>query len=111
MFTSSLRSTGTLWLDVNSLSGSIPTEIGLVMQLTSLDVMSNSLTGQIPTEIGLMSSLTGLQLFTNFFTGPIASEIGLLSSLCKSYIVSSLLLHVLIFLLDKPFHSLFASLQ
>ena len=55
-----------LWL--NKLSGSIPTEIGLLDQVNSLRLDFNlSLRGTIPTEIGLLSNLQYLTLEVSCF--------------------------------------------
>ncbi len=59
----------------------IPSEIGLLSQLTSLDFYDNSLTSTIPSEIGLLSQLTWLSFFINLLTSTIPSEIGLLIEL------------------------------
>ena len=58
-----------LYLDSNSLSGSIPTEIGDLTNLTSLWLPSNSLSGSIPAEIGDLANLTSLLLYSNKSVG------------------------------------------
>ena len=45
-------------------------------QLTQLALYNNSLTGSIPTEIGQMTQLTWLSLWNNGLTGVIPTEIG-----------------------------------
>jgi hypothetical protein len=75
---SSLQS---LFLNSSSLTGTIPTEIGLMSFLQTLYLYSNSLSGTIPTEIGLMSSLQSVYLYTSSLTGTIPTETGLMSSL------------------------------
>lgn len=56
----SMPSTGT---------GSIPTELGMLTQLTRLDLFtSNTLSGSIPTQLGMLTQLTNFQLFTNALT-------------------------------------------
>jgi len=50
-------------LKENSLTGKIPTEIGLLTALTGLDFEDNDLTGNFPSEIGLLSTLIDLDLF------------------------------------------------
>ncbi len=67
----------------NDLTGSIPSELGNLSSLTDLDLRSNDLTGSIPSELGNLSSLTDLDLGSNALAGPIPSELGNLSSLSR----------------------------
>ena len=46
-----------LWLDHNMFSGTLPSELGSMMELGGMDVGWNHLSGQIPTELGLLSTL------------------------------------------------------
>ena len=61
-------------LDDESLTGSIPAELGSLSELTHLDLSDNSLTGDIPTELGLLHNLQEIRLSGNSLTGciPIA---------------------------------------
>ena len=59
----------------------VPSEIGLLTQLTYLDFMSNGLTSTIPSEIGLLTQMKWLSFWTNQLTSSIPSEIGLLTQL------------------------------
>jgi Leucine-rich repeat (LRR) protein len=65
----------------NSLTGSIPTQIGFLTQLTRLSLWDNSLTGSIPSEITLLTNLYTLSLWGNILTRSIPSEIGFLTQL------------------------------
>ena len=66
------------------LAGPLPREIGLLApSLQHLLLGSNSLTGQVPSTLGLLASLTLLDLSINFLTGPIPSEIGNLQQLTQ----------------------------
>ena len=65
----------------NNLRGSLPSEIGMLLSLTHLDLDFNPMTGTIPSEIGMLSALTWLDLEYSRMTGTIPSEIGMLSSL------------------------------
>ncbi|OEU06031.1 L domain-like protein [Fragilariopsis cylindrus CCMP1102] len=81
----------------DELTGSIPSEIGLMTSLVNLDLRGNAFTGSIPSEIGLMTSLSNLYLnnnalyvifdsVNNKLTGSIPSEIGLMTSLVNLYL-------------------------
>jgi Leucine-rich repeat (LRR) protein len=66
----------------NALTGSIPSQIGLLTSLWQLSLNNNALTGSIPFQIGLLTSLhVGLGLAYNALTGSIPSQIGLLTNL------------------------------
>ena len=68
-------------ISYNQLSGAIPTQIGTITALTSLDLSSNQLTGAIPTQIGSLTALTSLDLSSNQLTGAIPTQIGSLMGL------------------------------
>ena len=61
--------------------GSIPTEVGLLTFLESLQAWSNSLTGTIPMQLFLLSNLSELRLSTNSISGTISTRISGLSKL------------------------------
>jgi Leucine-rich repeat (LRR) protein len=65
----------------NQLSGSIPSELGNLSQMTNLSLGSNQLSGSIPSELGNLSQLTSLSLGLNQLSGSIPSELGNLSQL------------------------------
>ena len=73
-----------------SLSGTLPTQIGLLSLLSShLILHANSISGTIPTEIGLLSQLiSGLSLGSNPFSGTIPTEIGQLRQLSHALTLS-----------------------
>jgi hypothetical protein len=75
-----------LSLKGNQLSGSIPPYIGNLTNLTYLNLQSNQLTGSIPPEIGNLTNLTILSLYSNQLTGTIPSEIGNLTNLTYLYL-------------------------
>ena len=58
-----------LLLSNESLSGSIPAELGDLSELTHLNLSSNSLTGEIPRELGGLSNLQEIRLSGNSLTG------------------------------------------
>ena len=55
-------------LSSESLSGSIPEELGNLSELTVLDLSGNSLTGEIPRELGWLYNLTEIRLSGNSLT-------------------------------------------
>ena len=65
----------------NRLSGTIPPEIGDLMELRELHLHYNGLSGTIPPEIGNLTQLRELQLYQNDFSGPIPSVLGDLTEL------------------------------
>ena len=76
-----VEDTDTLNLFGHQLSGSIPSEIGNLSNLTHLYLHSNSLTGSIPPEIGNLTNLTDLSLSFNSLTGSIPPEMQNLTNL------------------------------
>ena len=71
----SVEDTDSLNLSENGLTGSIPSEIGNLTNLTYMNLGSNQLTGSIPPEIGNLTNLYGLSLRDNQLTGIIPDEI------------------------------------
>ena len=60
----------TLDLGGSELTGSVPTQLGSLTALTRLDLGDNKLTGAIPTQLGSLTALTNLALSVgNAFTG------------------------------------------
>ena len=62
-------------LNVNQLTGEIPTEVGNMTNLEGLGLAFNQFTGEIPPEIGNLTNLTGLNLSSNQLTGKIPDSI------------------------------------
>ena len=65
----------------NNIFGTIPFEIGNLVNLTALYLNGNLLTGIVPPTIGSLRNLQTLQLSTNMLLGPIPSSIGNLTQL------------------------------
>jgi Leucine-rich repeat (LRR) protein len=74
------RVTG-LYLDDNNLIGTIPSSIGNLVKLTSIDLGFNQLSGSIPSSIGNLVNLQYLYLHFNQLIGSIPSSIGNLVNL------------------------------
>lgn len=73
----------TIGLPRNRISGSIPSEVGLLTDLGFFVVHDGdkTLNGTLPSQLGLMTSATHLNLNGNQFSGTIPSEMGLLTKL------------------------------
>ncbi len=71
----------TLDLELGSFRGPIPTELGNLTELDHLNLGRNDLTGTIPTQLGNLTNLKHLTLRGNRLTGTIPTEIGDLTNL------------------------------
>ncbi|XP_075641186.1 receptor-like protein kinase 7 [Castanea sativa] len=58
-----------LYLSQCNVQGTIPTGIGNLKQLISMELSNNNMTGGIPAEIGNLVNLSMLELYNNSFTG------------------------------------------
>jgi hypothetical protein len=76
-----LTSLQTLDLAFNRLTGSLPTQIGQLTNLSSLGVTQNTLRGSLPSQIGQLTTLQSLDLSYNELSGILISEIGQLTNL------------------------------
>lgn len=65
----------------SSTTTTLPTELGLLTTLTSLDWNDGHLEGTIPTELGHLLQLTTLSLAGNDLTGTIPNQLGQLSAM------------------------------
>lgn len=74
------RVTG-LNLAENNLTGSLPSQIGDLTQLTHLILTSNNLSGEIPSELGNLANLTNLDLTANQLSGSIPSALSTMTNL------------------------------
>ncbi|CAB9515707.1 LRR receptor-like serine threonine-protein kinase At4g08850-like [Seminavis robusta] len=73
------------------LAGPIPTEIGLLTELTLLQLPRNGLTGSIISELGMLTKLVNLWLHGNDLDGSIPEELGLLTDLEVLWLQDNLL--------------------
>ncbi|KAK2636943.1 hypothetical protein Ddye_031735 [Dipteronia dyeriana] len=78
-----------LILSNNQLYGSIPPEIGDLIDLYGLDMQRNQLSGTIPHEIGKLKRLQLLNLKENSLQGSIPASIGNLTLLTKLFLFSN----------------------
>jgi hypothetical protein len=70
-----------LSIGYKDLTGTIPTEIGQLTDVSYLVIRDNKLTGTLPTEIALMTKLTYFNAFGNDLTGTVPSELGAMTQL------------------------------
>ena len=78
-----------LRIDLNMLTGTLSTAIGLLPNMTVLSVYDNLMTGTLPSELGQLSSLNTIYLDGNSFTGSLndtvcgLSELSILAADCE----------------------------
>ena len=70
-----------LRLDYHGLAGRIPSSLGQLAKLKTLDLGGNALVGTIPPQLGQLTNLDTLVLFESYLTGSIPPQLGQLSSL------------------------------
>jgi Leucine-rich repeat (LRR) protein len=75
-----------LRINGNLLHGHLPSEIGLLEKITSIDISGCQLTGFLPFEIGSLSSLIEIDLKNNMLSGPLPFKVGQLSKAEYIYI-------------------------
>lgn len=73
-------------LSDNSISGTIPADLGGLTSLFFLDLGGNQLTGTIPAELGNLANLNVLTLSDNQLTGAIPAELGNLTALSALFL-------------------------
>jgi Leucine-rich repeat (LRR) protein len=78
-----------LAFEYNSLSGSIPSEIGKLTKLVILSLYNNKLNSTIPATIGKLVNLNVTHLGYNYFSGSIPSEIGKLEKILNFHIFNN----------------------
>jgi len=64
-----------LYLDFNSLTGTIPSTLGKLNFLQVMVLNTNYMTGTIPTDFGELSSLQTLTVHMNDLTGTMPNEV------------------------------------
>jgi hypothetical protein len=80
-------------LDDNDLVGTIPPEIGQLVNATYIALAENHLTGIIPTSFGMLSNLNRLDLQFNNLVGRVPQQLTNLplgmTNMCANWIVVS----------------------
>ncbi|KAK3237031.1 hypothetical protein CYMTET_52869 [Cymbomonas tetramitiformis] len=76
-------------LNSQSLTGTVPTEMGALTNLEYLGLSSNCLTGTVPTEIGALTNLEYMLLNVNSLTGIVPTEMGALTRLKTLFLNSN----------------------
>jgi len=72
-------------------SGTLPTELGALTELTSLRLDANDFSGTIPTEIGNLRKLEVLDLYNNPLQGDMPSELARLVNIRLFYLPNEVL--------------------
>ncbi|KAK3278103.1 hypothetical protein CYMTET_13942, partial [Cymbomonas tetramitiformis] len=65
----------------NSLTGTVPTELGELTAMQHMYLNSNSLTGTVPTELGELTAMQNMNLYLNSLTGTVPTELGELTAM------------------------------
>ena len=69
-----------------SLTGTIPTQLGLYTLATTMDLGENTLTGTIPSELGnLVKMESGFVCYSNQLSGAVPTELGQLRTISKLF--------------------------
>ncbi|KAF8020790.1 hypothetical protein BT93_G1269 [Corymbia citriodora subsp. variegata] len=75
-----------LFLNCNHISGTLPSGIGNLINLETLEMSGNSISGNIPSEIGKLNKMSVMALGRNNFSGHIPESIGNLRMLIELYL-------------------------
>ncbi|XP_057821446.2 receptor-like protein kinase HSL1 [Cryptomeria japonica] len=81
-----------LWVAACSIGGKIPSELGNLLHLTNFDISQNQFTGSIPESIAKLKNVVQIELYSNKLSGPIPSAMGDLKAL-KRFDASSNMLN------------------
>ena len=69
------------YLNGNSLSGSLPTQLSLLTALRFMYLYDNSLSGSLPTQLGARTALSRMYLKDNSLSGSLPTQLGALTAL------------------------------
>jgi len=84
-----MRKLQMLYISESEISGKIPTEIGLCVDLDIVWFGFVDLSGTIPTEVGLLTSLEKMFLSKAHVTGTLPTELGRMVSLVMLFLVNN----------------------
>jgi len=70
-----------LWIYNNHLTGTLPSQLGILTRLTRMELGINRLTGTLPTELGALTNIKWMHVYDNQLTGTVPTELGGLTSL------------------------------
>jgi hypothetical protein len=77
-------------LKANMLVGTLPSQLGLITSLSTLQLGTNRLSGRIPSQLGILSSiLSNFDLSSNLLTSTIPSELGQLTAMVSGFTLNS----------------------
>jgi Leucine-rich repeat (LRR) protein len=79
------------WMVANSMTGSIPSSLGGLGQLTKIDLLGNNLTSTIPPELSKLTKLQELAVGYNMLTGQIPSSLGGLTAMTQLWLDDNIL--------------------
>ncbi|CAN4094119.1 unnamed protein product [Withania somnifera] len=91
-----------IFLSANAFTGSIPTSLSYLSQLSAMSLNGNRLTGEIPDSFHGLTALVNLDLSINNLSGPLPPSLGDLSSLTTLHLQNNQLSGTLDVLQDLP---------
>ncbi|XP_066376082.1 protein STRUBBELIG-RECEPTOR FAMILY 3-like isoform X1 [Miscanthus floridulus] len=95
-----------LFLSANQLTGSIPSSLSKLENLTAMSVNGNSLNGDLPDAFDSLNRLVNLDIFSNNLTGVLPSSMKSLASLTSLHMQDNQLSGTLNVLQDLPLKDL-----
>ncbi|TVU01638.1 hypothetical protein EJB05_52911, partial [Eragrostis curvula] len=95
-----------LFLSGNQLSGSIPSTLSTLTQLTTVSLDNNHLVGEIPDVFAALTGVANLDFSSNNLTGPLPPSMGNLTALTSLHIQNNQISGILDVLQDLPLQDL-----
>ena len=77
-----------LLLNQNVLSGTVPTQLGDLVDLESLSLSDNSISGALPTELGRLVSIEGFFFTENMLCSDVPTQVAALASVANDFEVT-----------------------